>query len=179
MTNTALCVCCGALAFDRRRAKHLVGTLAQLGKLAAAIVVCEYLDGPSEIFVGACVERSLCRSARLSAGLEGAHKSPHRNTPPATFSCAVPRAAPLTAPAILWYSCVVFTQRHMVSTLQALRSGAEVLVATMDVFLNEPVVDWISDGVDERQKKSKRGTTSAWSNHPCCVVESPNRGCRK
>ncbi|CAM9867085.1 unnamed protein product, partial [Ectocarpus fasciculatus] len=46
---------------------------------------------------------------------------------------------------------------HMVSTLQALRGGREVLLATMDVFLNEPVMDWISEGVDRRQAKTKRG----------------------
>ncbi len=46
----------------------------------------------------------------------------------------------------------------MVSTLQALRGGSEVLLATMDVFLNEPVMDWITEGADRRQKKaSKRG----------------------
>lgn len=45
----------------------------------------------------------------------------------------------------------------MVSTLQALRSGSEVLLATMDVFLNEPVMEWISVGADRRQKKSKTG----------------------
>lgn len=45
----------------------------------------------------------------------------------------------------------------MVSTLQALRGGSEVLLATMDVFLNEPVMDWISKGTDGRQKKTKRG----------------------
>lgn len=45
----------------------------------------------------------------------------------------------------------------MVSTLQALRGGSEVLLATMDVFLNEPVMDWISEGADDRQKSSKRG----------------------
>ncbi|CAM9754681.1 unnamed protein product [Ectocarpus sp. 6 AP-2014] len=46
---------------------------------------------------------------------------------------------------------------HMVSTLQALRAGREVLLATMDVFLNEPVMDWISEGVERRQAKTKRG----------------------
>ncbi|CAB1116123.1 unnamed protein product [Ectocarpus sp. CCAP 1310/34] len=45
----------------------------------------------------------------------------------------------------------------MVSTLQALRGGREVLLATMDVFLNEPVMDWISEGVERRQAKTKRG----------------------
>lgn len=40
----------------------------------------------------------------------------------------------------------------MVSTLQALRGGAEVLLATMDVFLNEPVMEWMSEGADQRQK---------------------------
>lgn len=29
------------------------------------------------------------------------------------------------------------------STLQALRDGREVLLSTMDVFLNEPVIDWL------------------------------------
>eukprot|EP00903_Cladosiphon_okamuranus_P011333 g10683.t1 len=46
---------------------------------------------------------------------------------------------------------------HMVSILQALRGGSEVLLATMDVFLNEPVLDWISEGADRRQNNSKRG----------------------
>eukprot|EP00752_Nemacystus_decipiens_P003549 g3275.t1 len=46
---------------------------------------------------------------------------------------------------------------HMVSTLQALRSGREVLLATMDVFLNEPVMGWINEGADRRQKNSRRG----------------------
>lgn len=50
----------------------------------------------------------------------------------------------------------------MVSTLQALRSGSEVLLATMDVFLNEPVMDWISEGAD-RQKKSKRGGKASFA----------------
>lgn len=48
-------------------------------------------------------------------------------------------------------------ERHMVSTLQALRGGWEVLLATMDVFLNEPVIEWVSEGgADERQRKKKK-----------------------
>lgn len=47
----------------------------------------------------------------------------------------------------------------MVSTLEALRGGWEVLLSTMDVFLNEPVLDWVGDGADERQK-SRRGEIS-------------------
>lgn len=42
----------------------------------------------------------------------------------------------------------------MVSTLQALRMGREVLLATMDVFLNEPVIDWM-EGTAERQNEKK------------------------
>lgn len=51
---------------------------------------------------------------------------------------------------------LVLCARHMVSTLQALRGGSEVLLATMDVFLNEPVMDWISKDTGQRQNKSKR-----------------------
>lgn len=58
----------------------------------------------------------------------------------------------------------------MVSTLQALRSGSEVLLATMDVFLNEPVMDWISEGADRRQKKSKRGGKAFF--FACCACVS-------
>lgn len=47
-------------------------------------------------------------------------------------------------------------ERHMVSTLQALREGSEVLLATMDVFLNEPVMDWISEGTQNRQKNTAK-----------------------
>ncbi|CAN0411796.1 unnamed protein product, partial [Hapterophycus canaliculatus] len=44
----------------------------------------------------------------------------------------------------------------MVSTLQALRGSSEVLLATMDVFLNEPVMDWIGQGTKERQKTTTK-----------------------
>lgn len=55
-------------------------------------------------------------------------------------------------------------ERHMVSTLQALRGGSEVLLATMDVFLNEPVMEWISEGTQKRQKTpaKKGGGLSFW-----------------
>lgn len=46
------------------------------------------------------------------------------------------------------------TLRHMVSTLQALRGGWEVLLSTMDVFLNEPVIEWV-EGVGQRQNNDK------------------------
>lgn len=42
----------------------------------------------------------------------------------------------------------------MMSTLQALRDGREVLLSTMDVFLNEPVIDWL-------ETKGSRQTTKA------------------
>lgn len=51
----------------------------------------------------------------------------------------------------------VVRARHMVSTLQALRGGSEVLLATMDVFLNEPVMDWTKEDTGRRQNKTKRG----------------------
>lgn len=43
----------------------------------------------------------------------------------------------------------------MVSTMQALRDGREVLLATMDVFLNEPVIDWV-ETTGDRQTTTKR-----------------------
>ncbi|CAM9285642.1 unnamed protein product [Discosporangium mesarthrocarpum] len=39
---------------------------------------------------------------------------------------------------------------HMVSTMQALRGGRETILSTMDVFLNEPIIDWL-EGVANRQ----------------------------
>ncbi|CAM9347147.1 unnamed protein product, partial [Choristocarpus tenellus] len=45
---------------------------------------------------------------------------------------------------------------HMISTMQALRGGWEVLLSTMDVFLNEPIIDWV-EGVTNRQR-GKKGT---------------------
>lgn len=52
----------------------------------------------------------------------------------------------------------------MVSTLQALRTGREVLLSTMDVFLNEPVIDWL-EGAAERQKERKEGNKI-----PCTII---------
>lgn len=42
----------------------------------------------------------------------------------------------------------------MVSTLQALRGNWEVLLSTMDVFLNEPVIEWV-EGVGQRQNNDQ------------------------
>lgn len=57
------------------------------------------------------------------------------------------------------YVWLLAYHRHMVSTLQALRGGQEVLLATLDVFLNEPVVDWLNEGVEERQQTGEQGET--------------------
>ena len=48
----------------------------------------------------------------------------------------------------------------MISTLQALRGSQEVLLATLDVFLNEPVIDWLSHGAGDRQKGRGKGEPS-------------------
>lgn len=53
-----------------------------------------------------------------------------------------------------------FFPRHMMSTLQALRGGREVLLSTMDVFLNEPVIDWLkvkTEGGSQAVRKGENG----------------------
>lgn len=40
-------------------------------------------------------------------------------------------------------------ERTMVHALQALRDNADILLSTMDIFINEPSLDWIVSGTSQ------------------------------